>query len=166
MTSDCLFLPVFAWCALKIVLFSSAEQFYEHIMQELVKTEINIQSDVKFWLNWIKFGAVSYLLSCIQHQFQHSMTCPNDISSGLWSGLFVWAYKLLDVIQYYTQVTASCSRKKIICHNFLISYQFHVEFSFSVWGNLWWFSRDVYSIWLCNTIFICLSVGWIVCFTQ
>jgi hypothetical protein len=35
--------------------FLSAEQFYEHIMLELVKTgkytEINIQSDDKFWLN-------------------------------------------------------------------------------------------------------------------
>ena len=63
-----LFLPVFAWCAHKIVLFWSAEQFNEHIMQKLVKrgkfTEINIKSDVKFWLHWIKFGAVSYLLIC------------------------------------------------------------------------------------------------------
>ena len=44
------------------------KHFYEHIMQELVKmgkyTEINKQSNVKFWLNWIKLGAVSYLLSC------------------------------------------------------------------------------------------------------
>ena len=32
-----LFLPVFAWCAHKM--FLSAEQFYEHIMQELVKTD-------------------------------------------------------------------------------------------------------------------------------
>ena len=41
-------------------------------MQELVKTgkntEINKQSDVKFWLNYIKFGAVSYLISCKQKQ--------------------------------------------------------------------------------------------------
>ena len=63
-----LFLPVFAWCAHKIVLLWSAEQFYEHIMQKPVKpgkyTEINKQSDVKFWLNCIKFGAVLYLLSC------------------------------------------------------------------------------------------------------
>ena len=27
-------------------------------------TEINKQSHVKFWLNWIKYGAVSYSLSC------------------------------------------------------------------------------------------------------
>ena len=29
-------------------------------------TEINKQSHVKFWLNWIKYGAVSYSLSCNQ----------------------------------------------------------------------------------------------------
>ena len=33
-----LFLPVFAWCAHKIVFFWSAEQFYEHIIEKLVKT--------------------------------------------------------------------------------------------------------------------------------
>jgi hypothetical protein len=37
-------------------------------MQELVKTgkftEINIQSNVKFWLNWRKYGTVSYSFSC------------------------------------------------------------------------------------------------------
>ena len=52
-----------------IKLFCSADQFYDHIMQELVKIEkfswINKQSDVKFRLNRMKFGAVSYLLSCI-----------------------------------------------------------------------------------------------------
>ena len=42
--------PVFAWCDHKIVLFWSAEQFYDF--------------DVKFWLNWRKYGAVSYWLSC------------------------------------------------------------------------------------------------------
>ena len=49
----------------------SAEQFYDHILQKLVKTgkntEINKQSDVKFWLNWIKHGAVSYSLSCTHY---------------------------------------------------------------------------------------------------
>jgi hypothetical protein len=63
-----LFLPVFAWCDHKIVLFWSAEQLYNHIIQNLVKTgintEINKQSNVKFWLHWIKYGAVSYSLSC------------------------------------------------------------------------------------------------------
>ena len=37
-------------------------------MQKLVKTgkntKINKQSDVKFWLNCIKYGAVPYSLSC------------------------------------------------------------------------------------------------------
>ena len=41
LTSDCLlisvFLPVFAWCDHKIVLFWSAEQFYDQVMQELRK---------------------------------------------------------------------------------------------------------------------------------
>ena len=41
LTSDCLltsvFLPAFAWYDNKIVLFWSAEQFYEHIMQKQVK---------------------------------------------------------------------------------------------------------------------------------
>ena len=32
------FVPVLAWPDHKIVLFLSAEQFYDHIMQELVKT--------------------------------------------------------------------------------------------------------------------------------
>jgi hypothetical protein len=60
-------LPVFtSFCV--IVLQIKTKQFYDHIMQKLVKTdkntEINKQSDVNFRLNWIKFGAVSYLLSC------------------------------------------------------------------------------------------------------
>ena len=42
-------------------------------MQKLVKTgkytEINKQSDVKFWLNWIEYGAVSYSLSCTSNCF-------------------------------------------------------------------------------------------------
>ena len=57
-----MFLPVFAWCDLKIVLFWSAEQFHGHIMQKLVKTgkytEINKQSYVKFWLDWRKYGTL------------------------------------------------------------------------------------------------------------
>ena len=65
LTSDCLlisvYLPVFAWCDDEIVLFWSAEQFYDHI-QKTVKTgkntEINKQSNVKFWLNWMKYVAV------------------------------------------------------------------------------------------------------------
>ena len=72
-----LFLPVFAWCAHKIVLFRPAEQFYEHIMQKQVKTgkytEIDKQSHVKFWLNWIKHGAVSYSLSCTGYGLGRSL---------------------------------------------------------------------------------------------
>ena len=30
--------------------------------------EINKQSDVKFWLNWIRYEAVSYSLSCTKCQ--------------------------------------------------------------------------------------------------
>ena len=60
-----LFLPAFAWCEHKIVLFWFAEQLNDHIMQNLVKTgkktEINKQSHVKFWLNWIKYGALIFI---------------------------------------------------------------------------------------------------------
>ena len=47
-----LLLPVFAWCDHDIDLQIKTNQFYDHIMQKLVKkgknTEINKQSDVKF----------------------------------------------------------------------------------------------------------------------
>ena len=93
--SDCLlisvFWQVFAWCDHKIVFFWSAEQFYDHIMQKLVKTgkntEVNKQSDVKFWLNWIKFGAVLYSLGCtpkekhwILNVLVRSMKCMSAIN--------------------------------------------------------------------------------------
>ena len=65
LTSNCLlisvFLPVFAWCDHNIVLQIKTKQFYDHIMQKLVKTgknkEINKQSDVNFWLDWRKYGS-------------------------------------------------------------------------------------------------------------
>ena len=45
LTSDCLlisvYLPVFAWCDHKIVLQIKTNQFYDHIMQKLVKTDKN-----------------------------------------------------------------------------------------------------------------------------
>ena len=41
-----LFLPVFAWCAHKIVLFRSVEQFYEHIMQKTGKNKIEWNKEV------------------------------------------------------------------------------------------------------------------------
>ena len=58
--SDCLltsvYLPVFAWCAHKIVL---------QIKTKTGKcTHINKQYYVKFWLNWRKYRTVSYSFSC------------------------------------------------------------------------------------------------------
>ena len=52
------FLPVFAQCGHKIVLF----RYTDHIMQK--KREINKQSDVKFWLDWRKYGTVSFSFTC------------------------------------------------------------------------------------------------------
>ena len=74
LTSDCLLismflpiLPVSACCDHKIVLQIKTKQFYDHIMQKLVKTgkntEINKQSNVNFWLDW-RNGTVSYSFSC------------------------------------------------------------------------------------------------------
>ena len=98
-----LFLPVLAWCAHKIVLFWSAEQFYEHIMQKLVKTgkytEINKQSHVKFWLNWRKYRTVSYSFSCTYlliwfFSFRYS---PKRISNCLRSCWQIRWWKYLSV---------------------------------------------------------------------
>ena len=59
-----LFLPVFAWYDHKIVLFGSAEQYHDHIMQKLVKTGKNIkQAYVKLWLK------LNRICSCILLQF-------------------------------------------------------------------------------------------------
>ena len=88
LTSNCLlisvFLPVFAWCNHNIVLQIKTKQFYDHIMQKLVKTgkytEINKQSYIKFWLNWIEFGAVSYLLGCTVGQFTFGSVSPIDLT--------------------------------------------------------------------------------------
>ena len=81
LTWDCLlisvYLPGFFYQFLQdvlIKLFRYAEQFCEHIIQKPVKTgkykEINKQSHVKFWLNRIKYGAVSYLLSCTTNKIK------------------------------------------------------------------------------------------------
>ena len=49
-----LFLPLFAWCDHNIVLQIKTKQFYDHIMQKVVKTgkktEINKEFDFKFSL--------------------------------------------------------------------------------------------------------------------
>ena len=84
LTLDCLlisvfylFLTVFAWCDHKIVLQIKTKQFYDHIMQKLVKTgkytEINKQSIVKFWLNWRKYRYVSYSFSCTDLSFWYPL---------------------------------------------------------------------------------------------
>ena len=57
----------------------SVEQFYELVMQKPVKTgkytEINKQPQVKFWLNWIKYGTLSYLSSCnLKSTFNNNWT--------------------------------------------------------------------------------------------
>ena len=49
--------------------YKTVPYFFQLLKQKLVKTSkytgINKQSDVKFWLDCIKYGAVSYSLSCI-----------------------------------------------------------------------------------------------------
>ena len=37
--------------------------------------EINKQSDVKFWLNWIKYGSVSYCILGVFYLFEFSFQC-------------------------------------------------------------------------------------------
>ena len=62
------FLPVFTLCDHKIVPPIKTKQFYDHIRKTLVKigknTEMSLKYNVKFCLNGIKYGAVSYSLSC------------------------------------------------------------------------------------------------------
>jgi hypothetical protein len=53
---------------IKLFCFGMQNNFVSTSCKNPVKTgkytEINKQSNVKFWLNWIKYGAVSYSLSC------------------------------------------------------------------------------------------------------
>ena len=72
LTIDCwlisVYLPVFALCAYKIGFFLFAEQFYDHIMQKMVKTQKSTNNLTSSFglLNGIKYGAVSYSSkSCI-----------------------------------------------------------------------------------------------------
>ena len=69
LTSDCLlislFLPVFAWCDHKnCFVLICRTILWSHHAKTGKNTEINKQSDVKFWLNWRKYGTVSYWFSC------------------------------------------------------------------------------------------------------
>ena len=92
MTLDCLlisvFLPVFPWCDHKIVLQMKTKQ-----MQKLVKTgkytEINKQFDVKFWLNWRKYGTVSYSFSCTVYLLK--ILAPSTVSINLELRWGIWA---------------------------------------------------------------------------
>ena len=59
-----MFLPAFAWCDHKIVLQVLGQNKTILMITSCKNTEINKQSYAKFWFNWIRFGAVSYLLSC------------------------------------------------------------------------------------------------------
>ena len=58
-------------------------------MQKLVKTgiftEISKQSEVKFWLHWIKYGAVSCLWSCKKaiREYVHGSSLIRDMIHNL-----------------------------------------------------------------------------------
>ena len=54
------FTCVYQLCDPEIVSQIKTKQFYDHNMQELVKTgKFNKQSHTKFWFTWIKFEAIS-----------------------------------------------------------------------------------------------------------
>ena len=78
LTCDCLFIsvfcPKFTWAEPKIGLNIRTEQFQAQVNLGQ-NTEINKKSHVKFWLNWIKYGAVSYSLSCTEI-FVVKKICP------------------------------------------------------------------------------------------
>ena len=96
------FLPIFTNFCMIWSWYYSANQnktilwsLYAKTGFKLVKTgkniEIKKQSYLKFWINWIKFGAVSYLLSCTSKCFGHNWkpciwevrTSQSHISRGL-----------------------------------------------------------------------------------
>ena len=100
-----LFFAVLAWPDQKIVLLWSAEQFYDHIMQKRLKTgkntEINKQSNVKFWLDFRKYGAVSYWLSCKQTKISVLETNIFSLEMIMQSGLEFCTLKFHDHLQRY-----------------------------------------------------------------
>ena len=68
MTSDCLLICVFTCfyqflhdVTMKLFCFDLENSF---MITSCKNREINKQSDVKFWLNWRKYGTVSYSFSC------------------------------------------------------------------------------------------------------
>ena len=143
MTSDCLliyvflFLPVFVWCDHKIVLFWSAEQFYDHIMQKLVKTgkntEFNKQSDVKFWLNWRNYGSVSYSFSCTKINLIFLIRigmCPKNS---------IWFIKIVNDVQHCTSMFVHCTYIGIYFHHNVVLYKKHCnQVSFFFFGRPEW----------------------------
>ena len=95
-----LYLPVLAWCDHKIVLQMKTKQFYDHIMQKLVKTgkttEINKQTNFMFSLNWIKSGNVSYLLSRLKDFWEEGI-CTN-----------AWLKMSLYIVNNFLSFVAMC----------------------------------------------------------
>ena len=75
-------------------------------MQKPVKTgkytEINTHSHVKFWPNWIKYGAVSYSLSCtlIYGISKNIVISSSNVKIQLNSDYLVYYYKLLKVQRF------------------------------------------------------------------
>ena len=64
----CVFTCFYQFLHDKIVLQIKTKQWSHHAKTGK-NTEINKQSDVKFWLNWRKYGTVSYSFSCIKTNF-------------------------------------------------------------------------------------------------
>ena len=85
-TWDCLlisvFLPVFTSL---IVLFWSLEQLYDHTGKNRQKHK---QSDVKFWLNWIKYGTV-HIDSCV---WSYNISLPSSNYKAIILNMSVWFY--------------------------------------------------------------------------
>ena len=72
LTSDCLLISVFLPVFTSVCMIWSWNCFilicrtilWPHHAKTGKNTELNKQSDVKFWLNWMMYGNVSYSLSC------------------------------------------------------------------------------------------------------
>ena len=66
-------------------------------------TEIDKQWHVMFWLNWIKYGAVSYSLSCIINETHFSISLWTEsradqfgnISASVWDYLYPFSWPFL-----------------------------------------------------------------------
>ena len=100
-------------------MFWSTEQFYDKLMQELVKTgkfsKIYKQSDVKFWFNWIRFGADLYWLSCTTICFFAALIYNALIS--------YWWTDSLEKLKCYPEKFSTVTKKKATknCQQFFFS---------------------------------------------